>query len=127
MSSKEGRLMAEIMIDASKKGWRLFRNSVGLAWQGKPNGEIVTRTGISIILAGARRVRFGLAVGSGDLIGWRPVVITDDMVGTTIAQFASVEVKTSGYARATKEQKNWMDQVNNAGGYGIILREGDIL
>jgi hypothetical protein len=77
-------------------------------------------------IAFARRVNYGLAVGSSDLIGWKPVVITPDMVGKTIAQFVCVECKTKAYGATTEEQDNWLDQVAQAGGDAYIARpEGD--
>jgi hypothetical protein len=36
----------------------------------------------------------GLVKATADLIGWRSITITPDMVGTTVAIFASIEVKT---------------------------------
>ena len=122
MGKKEGITIASILVDKSREGWRLFRNSVGLGWVGKvtKEGDFKDDKGIlvhAVQLINAYRMRFGLEVGSSDLIGWRPVVITADMVGSTIAQFASVEVKTTGYKRTTVEQKNWLEQVAMSGGY----------
>ena len=51
-------------------GIRVFRNNVGLARF--PDGSTV---------------RYGLCPGSADLIGWRTVTITQDMVGQPFAQF----------------------------------------
>lgn len=125
----EGAVIAKALIDATKKGWRLFRNSVGLAWQGHVTEEypLTDRGGKTVYvveLANARRVRYGLAEGSSDLVGWIPRVITPDMVGQTIAQFATVEAKTKAYGKTTEEQDNWLHQVANAGGYAAIVREG---
>jgi hypothetical protein len=57
---------------------RLFRNNTGTL----PD----PRTG--------RPVQFGLARGSADLIGWRTITITPEMVGQRVAIFTSIEVKT---------------------------------
>lgn len=68
-----------------------------------------------------RVIRYGLITGSGDLIGWRSVLITPDMVGQRIAQFVSVEVKTpKGTVRP--EQQVWADNVRKAGGIAVIAR-----
>lgn len=51
-------------------------------------------------------VRFGLAndseqlgrtLKSGDLIGWETLLITPEMVGSSVAQFLSIEVKPGGW------------------------------
>lgn len=96
---------------------RLFNNPCGEAWLGKatklPNGDILLR--------GAQRVVYGLVVGSGDLIGWKRVLITPDMVGQHLAQFLSAEIK-AGRGRPTQDQDNWRTVVNAAGGRAGVLR-----
>lgn len=96
---------------------RLFRNQVGGAWMGKPRGEV-------LFLSEARFVQCGLAVGSGDLIGWHSVTVTPDMVGTKLAVFLSVEVKTDT-GRVRPEQVNWLTQVRKHGGIAFIARSAD--
>jgi hypothetical protein len=84
---------------------RIFRNQVGSL----PD----PRTG--------RLVTFGLAKGSADLIGWRTVVVTPEMVGTRLAVFLSIEVKTPK-GRVRPEQRNWQAAVLAAGGISGIAR-----
>jgi hypothetical protein len=84
---------------------RLFRNQVGQL----PD----PRTG--------RMVQFGLARGSADLIGWRTITITPDMVGQRIAVFTSIEVKTER-GRIRPEQQAWLGCVQAAGGIGGVAR-----
>lgn len=84
---------------------RLFRNQVGSL----PD----PRTG--------RLVTFGLARGSADLIGWRTITVTPEMVGRRLAVFASVEVKTST-GRLRPEQRNWLRTVQGAGGLAGVAR-----
>jgi hypothetical protein len=56
-------------------------------------------------------------------VGWRPVRITADMVGSTIAQYAEVDAKTQGYKRMSAAQKNRVRVVREAGGYaGVAMR-----
>jgi hypothetical protein len=115
---KEADLHRQFMKEASVLGARLFRNNQGLAWVGKlvsksPDGTVV--------LADARPFHGGLAVGSSDLIGWRARLVTEADFGQTIAQFASVEVKTPT-GRATAEQIQWIDAVNRFGGVAGIAR-----
>lgn len=66
-------------------------------------------------------VQFGLARGSADLIGWRTVTITPDMVGQRIAVFTSIEVKTPT-GRLTPAQHNWQAAVRSAGGIAGVAR-----
>jgi hypothetical protein len=84
---------------------RLFRNQVGSL----PD----PRTG--------RLVTFGLARGSADLIGWRTVTITPEMVGQQLAVFTSIEIKTPT-GRITPQQRNWLNAVRTAGGIAGVAR-----
>lgn len=84
---------------------RLFRNQVGSL----PD----PRTG--------RLVTFGLARGSADLIGWRTITVTPDMVGQQVAVFTSIEVKTPT-GRVRPDQTAWLSAVQAAGGIAGIAR-----
>jgi hypothetical protein len=66
-------------------------------------------------------VRYGLQPGSSDLIGWRTVTITPDMVGKQVAVFTSIEVKTPT-GRVKPEQQQWLDAVQAAGGIAGVAR-----
>lgn len=83
---------------------RLWRNNVG---------RLLDRQG--------RMVTFGLCPGSADLIGYRTLEITADMVGQQIAVFAAVEVK-SPTGRPTPQQTAWLEHVRAAGGIAGIAR-----
>src|ERR1035437_7420709 len=106
----EADIQNEVRLAASANGWRLWRNNLGA-------GQ----------LANGQFVRWGLAndtsavnhnVKSGDLIGIRPVLITADMVGHTLGQFVSMEVKREGWKAVNlnntheKAQQTWADIVN---------------
>lgn len=119
----ETKLMNQIQCRASVLGWRLFRNTVGLGWLGTayPTADKAT-----VLLKNARRVRIGLGTGTSDHIGWKPVVVTQEMVGTIIAVFTAVEVKT-GQGRVTVEQQNFVDTVSGCGGHGLVARSVDDL
>jgi hypothetical protein len=67
-------------------------------------------------------VRYGLIPGSADLIGWKTVTITPEMVGTKLAVFMSVETKST---RGTEEgkQKIWAENVIAAGGISCLVRK----
>lgn len=82
-------------------------------------------------------VRFGLAndsaklnerIKSSDLIGWRSIVITPDMVGQRVAIFASHEIKEPGWTlrpgdKRGHAQARWIALVNEAGGDGRFITE----
>ncbi len=104
-------------------GLKLFRNNCGQAWMGK----IVSRTQDMIVIKDPRPVQFGLHPGSSDLIGWKSVTITPEMVGQRVAVFVSLECKTETGA-VRPDQANWIDQVKAAGGLaGIVRSEADAL
>ena len=59
--------------------------------------------------------------GGGDLLGWRTVEVTPEMVGQRVAVFTSIEVKTpTGRLRA--EQEQWLKVVRAAGGIAGVAR-----
>lgn len=58
-----------------------------------------------------KRVKYGLGVGSADLVGF----IHDS------GRFLAVEVKTPT-GRLSKEQRLWMEFVNKHGGYACVAR-----
>ena len=68
-----------------------------------------------------RLVRYGLCQGSADLIGFRRVTVTPEMVGQTVAEFVAIEVK-AGSGRVTPEQANFLAVVGEAGGVAGVAR-----
>lgn len=108
----ETAVQSDIRLEAARMGIKLYRNNVGVLkdTRGTP-------------------VRFGLANStrqenevfkSSDLIGWRPVVITEEMIGSMVARFVSIECKEpqwkwSGNKHETA-QANWINLVNAGGG-----------
>ena len=106
MTNAETTLQQEIRLAlGTNPDARIFRNQVGSL----PD----PRTG--------RLVTFGLAKGSADLIGWRTITITQAMVGTRLAIFTSIEVKTPT-GRIRPEQQAWLEAVHHAGGIAGIAR-----
>ena len=59
--------------------------------------------------------------GGGDLLGWRTVEVTPEMVGQQVAVFTSIEVKTPT-GRLRPEQEQWMKVVRAAGGIAGVAR-----
>lgn len=126
------------LIWATKQGWRLCQNVVGGAWVGKLTEEYFTSGGkkpIKVIeMIHARFIKFGLLTpsakngkthgGTLDLVGWRSVEITPDMVGKRIAQYCEFDAKTPGYNQLSDDQKNRVDQIRMAGGVSGIFRRG---
>ena len=100
----EQQIQQEIRIACGTGPVRLFRNNTGTLrdQHGRP-------------------VQFGLCKGSADLIGWRTVTVTPEMVGQRIAVFTSIEVKTPT-GRLRPEQQQWLDAVQAAGGIAGVAR-----
>lgn len=86
---------------------RLFRNQVGV-----------------YVLPDGRVIRSGFCNGSGDLLGWKTVRITPDMVGQNVAVFLSVEVKAPK-GRVDAAQLTWASAVQEAGGIAGFARSVD--
>jgi hypothetical protein len=100
----EQSIQQHIRLRCSRGPVRLYRNNTGTLYdrQGRP-------------------VTFGLAKGSADLIGWRTITITADMVGQTVAVFTSLEVKAER-GRVSPEQRQWLEAVQAAGGIAGVVR-----
>lgn len=116
MSLSEGAVQAAVRVAYAHRGYHLNRNNVGV---------LLDKRGVP--------VRFGLCndsaklnarYKSGDLIGWRSVVITPDMVGQRVAIYTSLECKPEGWTPALsgerfeheEAQRRWRDLVLSAGG-----------
>ena len=93
----ESAVQAEVRLEASKAGVRLWRNNVG-----------------ALRAEDGRMVRYGLAndskelngrIKSSDLIGIRPLLIDAGMVGCTIGQFVAREVKHGGWCYRGSERE----------------------
>lgn len=113
----EKNLLNKLMLTAPDNEI-LFRNNVGTGWV----GEVVKKGQDFIVLRDPRVLHAGLCVGSSDLIGWRSVEITPEMVGKKVAVFVAIEAKT-GKVRVTPDQENFIARVKDAGGIGEIIRE----
>lgn len=115
----ESAVQARVRLASARKGYRLFRNNVGV---------LTDKEG--------RPVRYGLAndsskinkvIKSSDLIGWREVTVGN----AKIAQFVSLECKHGGwqYTGTDREvaQLAWINLVNKSGGIGKFIKSEDEL
>ena len=100
----ESNLVRRLLAIAWRCGARLWRNQVG-----------------SYRLADGRRISSGLCVGSSDLIGYRMIIVTPEMVGRKLAVFCAIEAKSAA-GRATDQQHEFIRQVNFDGGIAQIVR-----
>lgn len=90
--TSEAVVLKRVMLEASRLGLRVWRNHTG----GIKDAE------------GAYH-RFGLCVGSSDIIGIAPG-----------GRFIAIEVKRPG-GKPTEQQVIFIDFINKMGGFGIIL------
>ena len=97
-----------IMIGLSSPGVRLFRNNCG-----------------ALKDADGRLIRYGVAnPGGSDLIGWKSVTVTPEMVGQKLAVFLAIEVKGER-TRVTDQQRNFIERVRLDGGLAGVARSVD--
>lgn len=102
----ELKVMREIMLEAPRLQCRLFRNNVGVMEDARGN-----------------KVKFGLTLGSADLIGWSTRL-------STVARFMAIEVKAPGWKppksgpkfEAWQRQRAFLDAVVAAGGIAGVAQ-----
>jgi hypothetical protein len=120
----EHEIQQRILLACGSGSTRLWRNNVGTGWAGQAAkitaGNIravaaALRPGDVVVRQG-RPLHAGLCVGSSDLIGYRQV--------NGVAQFVALEVK-SATGRPTKEQAQFIDHIEAAGGVSGIVRSID--
>lgn len=108
----EGAVQTRIRLEATRKGCRVWRNNVGGTY---------TEEGSFL--------RYGLAndskqmndlVKSSDLIGLRPLLITQNHVGQIVGQFIAREVKAADWSysgtKREEAQLNFLNLVASLGG-----------
>lgn len=106
---QEGYIVKSIQNGLGMLNCRLWRND---------NGAYCSPSGTW--------VRYGLGRGTPDLVGYRSIRVTPDMVGKRVAVFVGIECKMPGKRKnATKEQKAFIKQVNDEGGIGMIVESVD--
>lgn len=123
--TEEGRIKAEVRKALGRvKGLRIFNNPVGQGWIGDVTPYKLTNVGSAMLIKHAQKLSFGLIKGSGDLIGWKSVTVTPEMVGQKVAIFVSIEVKTPK-GRLSAPQLVWRGNVIEAGGIALVVRSAD--
>ena len=108
----ESEIQQIIQIEAAKQGTILLRNN---------SGALTDKEG--------RLIRYGLGhtsnnqqTKSSDLIGITSVIVTKEMVGSTIGVFTAIEVKSPNWKfgktlnERERHQKNFIDWVISRGG-----------
>jgi hypothetical protein len=94
----EAALQNLIRLEASRVGGRLWRNNLGA---GRLDNGSYVRWGIANDSA-----RLNAQIKSSDLIGIRPVLITQGHVGHTLGVFLAREIKAPGWKyRATEREQ----------------------
>lgn len=114
----ESDIQQFIQMDGVQFGCQMMRNN---------SGALIDKDG--------RPVRYGLGnvskkhndqIKSSDLIGWTSVVITESMVGKTVAIFTAIEVKDEDWKPSLnnpreRAQQAFCEWVKRAGGYAGIV------
>lgn len=119
----ESAVLNLIRLEATQKGCRVWRNNVGAAYM--KDGSFL-RYGLA-----NESSRLNKEIKSADLIGIRPVLITQTMVGSTIGQFISREVKKGDWKYSGNEreqaQLKWAQLIIALGGDACFAnREGTL-
>ena len=89
MATPEARASQEVKLRAADWRCKLFRNNSGM---------LFNREGVPVRYGlGNKSKKYNDQIKSSDEIGWTPVLITQEMVGKTIAVFTAIEVKTEKF------------------------------
>lgn len=112
---KESNIMRSCMMKICEdKNKKIFRNNVGVgvAYNFK---EKKVRTPLQVI-------EYGLCKGSADLIGWKSIEVTPEMVGQRLAIFTAIEIKRPEQSYTSEEQSNFLKSVQDSGGIALIAK-----
>ena len=112
MSDSEALIQQRVRIACSKAGWRVWRNNVGVL---RDERGVPVRYGLCNESSAMNQ-----QYKSSDLIGIKPVLITEAHVGTVVGVFVALECKRADwhYTGTPREvaQKRWIDMVRSLGG-----------
>lgn len=119
----ENETQKQIWAKLSKLGGRFFRINTGRAWLSSLGPKGCVKTVQGMMVKQPRSVALGFSTTSGesvvgtlDLQGYVKVVITQEMVGETVAVYSCVDAKRSEGGKRTKEQQETIDRVTRDGG-----------
>ena len=119
--SKEGSVSSKIQSGLKRlPDIKIMRNNTGFAWVG--SGKPVFQNN-NLSLFNPRGYHFGLGKGTADLIGWKSINVTPDMVGKKIAVFTAIEVKDK--SKPEPAQIDFLNELNDAGGYAGVAHNLD--
>lgn len=105
-TEKESVVLAKILRECSGGAVRLFRNQVGR------------------YKIGERWINYGLVAGSSDIIGFKSVVVTPDMIGKKIAVLVAIECKREG-ENCKPHQQQFIDFIQASGGLAGVARSAE--
>lgn len=115
--ASEGRVQSRVRLAARDHDMRLFRNNVGALLDKR---DVPVRYGLANDTPALNK-----RLKSGDLIGWRRLLITAEMVGSVVAQFVSLECKHAGWRYTGDEheqaQQRWAALVALEGGHARFV------
>lgn len=111
----EKSILNKLQLLATSVGNRLFRNNNGFGY----TGDVRKLKSGDLLIKNPRPIKYGLCVGSGDLIGWTQIKIEPHHVGRTFLVFTNYEVKVNNTKTST-EQQTFHDAVTKLGGISII-------
>lgn len=114
LTESEAAVQVRIRLEASKKGCRIWRNNVG-AYDERHPPSPGSRWGLA-----NDSKQMNALIKSSDLIGIRPLLITQGHVGNIIGQFLAREVKKSAWSysgdKREEAQLNFLNLVASLGG-----------
>jgi hypothetical protein len=102
---RETNVWKTLQLELSPLGFRLFRNQ---RYKGKTDKGIWIDCGVG-------------GDGGADLVGYRILTITPEMVGSIVAQYVELEAKTDTGV-ASKEQKMRSEVLNKNGALAVIAK-----
>jgi hypothetical protein len=105
----EAGVQSHVRLNASRMGWRLWRNNVG-AFQAETGAWV--RYGLC-----NESKRVNACLKSSDLIGIRPVLITPEHMGQTIGQFVAIETKAPGWKLTPGDKRGQAQQA-----FGLLVK-----
>ena len=116
--SRHFNIRSQILAEANKNpNVKLWPNSVGLGYVGEVVKEYKIGIDNYIHIKNPRRVKYGLAPGSADLIGFK----IEEIAGVKIPRFLAIEIK-SRKDRLRDKQSNFRKMILRLGGIAGLAR-----